>query len=60
MFGNGDDAGLDVVNIVPQVLMQRKGNGSIYFVLVHVFQWLDYIGMLPCFLAGSASRLVAS
>ena len=35
MSGNGYLAGLHVVNVIAQMLMQCQGNGSIYFVIVH-------------------------
>jgi hypothetical protein len=47
------------VDIVAQMLMERHSDRSIYFVVIHV-RVIYYIGMLPCFLAGRASRLVAS
>jgi hypothetical protein len=49
------------VDIVAQMLVQSHGNCSINFV-VHIYEFTiyNYIGILPCFLAGRASRLVAS
>ena len=58
-FGNVDDARYSVVNVVAQMFVKRQSNGCIYvFVVCHNFCF--YIGMLPCFLAGRLSRLVAS